>query len=217
MHKFYARIHPDVVDSVVDYRTASLTFKATPPDQPWLGWQQVTPEQASHLRRIQLNPANMTNSPRVFQVENEETYVSIVKEGRKTASKALDPVATAQINDLQARLEEVKGLPGQMAAKDAEIADLKASYAETQTQLAQILALLQAQRAGGPVAAPAAVVAPKADPSPEISPKATPVPAIVPPVPEEAKPNVPAAPRPGRKREEPKVEIVAPPPVKSDE
>ena len=215
MPKFYARIHPDVVDSVVDYRTASLTFKATPPDQPWLGWQEVTPEQASHLRRIQLNPANMTNSPRVFQVENEETYISIVKEGRKTASKALDPVATAQINDLQARLDEVKGLPGQMAAKDAEIADLKASYAETQGQLAQILALLQAQQ--GIVAAPVAVGAPKVEPIPEAPSKATPAPAIAPPVVEEPKPVIPATPRPGRKREEPKVEIVAPPPVKSDE
>ena len=215
MPKFYARIHPDVVDSVVDYRTASLTFKATPPDQPWLGWQEVTPEQASHLRRIQLNPANMTNSPRVFQVENEETYVSIVKEGRKTASKALDPVATAQINDLQSRLDEVKCLPGQMAAKDAEIADLKASYAATQGQLAQILALLQAQQ--GVAAAPAAVVAPKVEPIPEAAPKAPSVPAIAPPVAEEVKPVVPATPRPGRKREEPKVEIVAPTPVKSDE
>jgi len=140
---YYARLHPDLYGIVQDRRTASLTFKASPPDQPWIGWQKVTSEQATHLRTQLLNAANPTASPKVFQVVNEEEYTDIVKEGRKGASKYLDPIATAQIANLQEELDKVKGMAVDAIAKDAKIAALEAAHSQMASQFSQLMALIQ--------------------------------------------------------------------------
>lgn len=207
---YFARIHPDLFGIITDRRTASLSFKASPPDQPWIGWQKVTPEQASHLRTQLLNAANPTASPKVFQVVNEEEYTDIVKEGRKGASKYLDPIATAQIANLQEELDKVKGMASANAEKDAKISALEASQAQMAAQFTQLMAMIQAGQVSLPVGqnvapvVPAPVVAPKVDPVVESPAKVDVAPVIEKP----AAPTVTGTPRPGRKPA--KVDVVIP-------
>lgn len=207
---YYARVHPDLFGIVTDRRSASLSFKASPPDQPWIGWQKVTPEQASHLRQQLLNNANPTASPKVFQVVNEEEYTDIVKEGRKGASKYLDPIATAQIANLQEELDKVKGMAAENAAKDAKLSALEASQAQMTAQFTALMAMIQSGQIALPAGqnaasvVPAPVVAPKVDPLPESPAKVDAVPTVE----KSAAPTITGTPRPGRKPS--KVDVVIP-------
>lgn len=190
---YYARLHPDLYGIATDYRTAGLSFVASPPDQPWIGWQKIPADRVSHLRSQLLNGANPTASPKVFQVVNEEEYTDIVKEGRKGASKYLDPIATAQIANLQEELDKVKGMASANAEKDAKIAALEASQNQMASQFTQLMALIKS----GQVALPAGQnVAPVA-PAPIEAPKVDPI--VESPAKVDAAPTVTGTPRPGRK------------------
>lgn len=207
---YYARLHPDLYGIATDYRTAGLSFVASPPDQPWIGWQKIPADRVQWLRSQLLNGANPTASPKVFQVVSEEEYTDIVKEGRKGASKYLDPIATAQIANLQEELDKVKGMAAENAAKDVKLAALEASQAQMTAQFTALMAMIQSGQvalpAGQNVApvAPAPVVAPKVDPIVESPTKVDAAPAIAQP----AAPTVTGTPRPGRKPT--KVDVVIP-------
>lgn len=199
---YYARLHPDLYGIATDYRTAGLSFAASPPDQPWIGWQKIPADRVQWLRSQLLNGANPTASPKIFQVVNEEEYTDIVKEGRKGASKYLDPIATAQIANLQEELDKVKGMASANAEKDAKIAALEASQNQMASQFTQLMALIKS----GQVALPAGQnVAPVA-PAPIEAPKVDPI--VESPAKVDAAPTVTGTPRPGRKPA--KVDVVIP-------